>query len=86
MARLFLIAGCTSDAATSACAIPIRSRQIGTGAHYAKYNAWSAHDDHLDWYGSEARQGTYHGSIAQGTPAVWTTNMAGQAGHSDLNT
>nr|AAO17927.2 alpha-amylase [Corbicula fluminea] len=78
--------GCTSDAATSACSIPIRVRPLGTGSHYDRYNAWSAHDDHLDWYGAEANQGRYNGAMAQGTPALWTTNSAGQAGHSDLNT
>ncbi|XP_052766593.1 alpha-amylase-like [Mya arenaria] len=78
--------GCSQNAKTSACAIPIRERSLGTSAHYTKYNAWSNGDNFLDWYGAEAGQGTYHGQVAEGTPAVWTTNVAGQAGHSDLNT
>ena len=74
----------TQVAATSKCAIPILHRFLGSGSHFAKLNAWSAHDNYLDWYGAEPAQGTYQGLLAEGTPAVWTTNKA-DAGHSDLN-
>ncbi|KAJ8298305.1 hypothetical protein KUTeg_024836, partial [Tegillarca granosa] len=78
--------GCSNDASTSNCAIPIRNHKIGTGAHYAGFHAWQVGDTHLDWYGAEQGQGSYHGKTAQGTPAVWTTNKPNHAGYSDLNT
>lgn len=80
------VAGCTDVAATSACAIPIRHRAVGTGDHYAKVNAWSKGDNYLDWYGAEAGQGTFGGRPADGTPAVWTTNDLSHPGHSQFNT
>nr|APU94147.1 alpha-amylase [Sinonovacula constricta] len=76
--------GCTQDASSSQCAIPMRDNAVGTGAHYEKYNAWRVNDNFLDWYGAEAGQGNYQGAMAQGTPAVWTTNRPG-GGHNDLN-
>ena len=78
--------GCTNDATTSACAIPIKSRHLGTGQHYAQYNAWSTGDSFLDWYGQEHGQQSYHGKSPSGTPAVWTTNVEGASGHTTLNT
>ena len=84
--RLLLDTGCSTNAGTSGCAIPIKHRPLGTSAHFAKYNAWSVGDNFLDWYGAESGQGTYQGQVAEGTPAVWTTNVAGQTGHNDLNT
>ncbi|XP_078323364.1 alpha-amylase-like [Crassostrea virginica] len=78
--------GCTNDATTSACAIPIKSRHLGTGQHYAQYNAWSTGDSFLDWYGQENGQQSYHGKSPSGTPAVWTTNVEGASGHTTLNT
>ena len=80
------LSGCTLDAAASPCAIPIKHRPFGSSSHFDKVKAWSYHDSFLDWYGVEPLQGKYHGHAAAGTPAVWTTNKAGSAGHSDLNT
>lgn len=63
--------GCTWDADTSACAIPIK-HLIGGGN--AKFNAWKEGDNYLDWYGDEENQGTFEDAKAAGTPMVWTTN------------
>ena len=81
-----LACGNTQDAAASPCAIPIKHRQFGSSSHFDKVKAWSHHDSYLDWYGEEPLQGKYQGHAAAGTPAVWTTNNAGSAGYSDLNT
>jgi len=78
--------GCTSAASTSACAIPIISSSLGTTAHYDKYNAWRVGDSKLDWYGGEPGQGSYQGSQAQGTPTVWTSNLASSPGYQPDNT
>lgn len=83
---MYIFVGCTSVASTSACAIPIRRGQQTSGSHYAKYNAWSVNDNYLDWYGAEQNQGRYNGAVAEGTPAVWTTNVVGSPGYSKLNT
>nr|KAG5706333.1 hypothetical protein BaRGS_026115 [Batillaria attramentaria] len=45
------IVGCTNDAASSACAIPIRHRDPGNNQHFAKVKAWSKGDNYLDWFG-----------------------------------
>lgn len=63
--------GCTTDADTSACAIPI-IHHVG-GTNY-KFNNWKWGDNYLDWYGAENDQGSDNGDFAQGTPSVWTTN------------
>ncbi|XP_038066970.1 alpha-amylase-like [Patiria miniata] len=63
--------GCTSNADTSACALPISHNIGGTNG---QFNAWSSGDDFLDWYGAEGDQSTYQGSTPDGTPLVWTTN------------
>ncbi|KAH3853812.1 alpha-amylase A-like [Dreissena polymorpha] len=75
--------GCMSDA--SACSIPISDRPIGNGPHYGQYNAWRVGDHFLDWSGAEPGQGTVNGIMAQGTPAVWTTNNPNHPGHSQFN-
>ena len=77
---------CTKDAGTSDCALPITLHQTNSGAHFEKYNAWSAGDNYLDWYGAEAGQGSYQGEAAEGTPSVWTTNKVGETGYNSLNT
>lgn len=59
---------------------------VGSGTHYDKYNAWRVNDNFLDWLGAEPNQGRYNGAIAEGTPAVWTTNDISHPGHSDFNT
>ncbi|CAG2253198.1 AMY [Mytilus edulis] len=78
--------GCQHTAAASACAIPIKSHDLGSSDHFAKYNAWRQGDSYLDWYGAEPGQGDYHGQTPQGTPAVWTTNQPGKPGYNELNT
>lgn len=77
--------GCTQDAATSKCAIPISVRSLGTTTHYDKYNSWSAGDTKLDWYGAQPGQGSYMGQPASGTPLAWTTNVQTNAGYQALN-
>ncbi|XP_041359720.1 alpha-amylase-like [Gigantopelta aegis] len=79
------MSGCSTNAQTSACAIPIRHRQLGSSLHFAKVNVWSVGDSHLDWYGTESGQGSYRGRLADGTPALWTTNRHGHVGHSSYN-
>lgn len=61
--------GCTSNADSSACAIPITHR---TGGSDQTLNDLRSGDDYLDWYGSESDQS----SEAPGSPLVWTTNNA----------
>lgn len=77
--------GCTSVASSSACAIPIKHRDLGTGSHFAKVSAWSVGDDYLDWYGAESGQGSFQGLPPTGTPAVWTTNDRSNSGYSEFN-
>nr|QJE50400.1 alpha amylase-related protein [Diaphanosoma celebensis] len=77
--------GCTQDAATSNCAIPIAVRSLGATSHYDKYNAWSVGDSKLDWYGAQPGQGSYMGQAASGTPLAWTTNAPSNAGYQALN-
>ncbi|PIK42765.1 putative alpha-amylase 4N isoform X2 [Apostichopus japonicus] len=80
-------AGCTSDAGSSNCAIPITHNIGGTNS---KFNGWKSGDDFLDWYGAESDQS----QTAEGTPLVWTTNQAGYSakvdsdgyGYTSLNT
>ncbi|KAK3600013.1 hypothetical protein CHS0354_012680 [Potamilus streckersoni] len=79
------ITGCTSDATSSHCAIPIRHKHLGTGDHYAPLNAWNKNDNFLDWYGAESGQGSYHGRAAEGTPAVWTSSSPTSPGYNSLN-
>jgi len=69
--------GRSTNARSSACAIPIKHRPLGTSAHFAKYNAWSVGDSFLDLFGAECGQGTYQRQVAEGTPALWTTNIDG---------
>ena len=71
--------------ASNPCVIPIKDRHIGNGSHYAKYNAWSVNDHFLDWQGAEPNQGRYHGVMAQGTPAVWTSNDYNSPGYNAFN-
>ncbi|XP_071503489.1 alpha-amylase A-like [Diadema antillarum] len=59
--------GCTENADTSPCAIPIVHRTGGTDT---RLNTLRQGDDYLDWYGSESDQT----NDATGTPLVWTTN------------
>nr|XP_054764856.1 alpha-amylase A-like [Lytechinus pictus] len=59
--------GCTGDADTSNCAIPIIHRTGGTNTNL---NNQRIGDDYLDWYGCESDQG--YGAV--GSPMVWTTN------------
>ena len=80
------VAGCTTDAATSPCAVPLRHRAMGTGVYFAKVNAWSKGDNFLNWYGAEPGQGSFGGLPAEGTPAVWTTNDPSHPGYSEFNT
>jgi alpha-amylase len=77
--------GCTSSASTSACAIPIIHNSLGTTSHYDKHNAWRVGDTYLDWYGSQSGQGSYQGTIAEGTPAAWTSNLASSPGYQPDN-
>ncbi|CAH1784331.1 unnamed protein product [Owenia fusiformis] len=77
--------GCTDDAKTSACAIPISVKSIGATSHYDKYNAWRVGDEHLDWYGRETDQGTFNGIQAEGTPAAWTSDSQASSGYNPLN-
>jgi hypothetical protein len=65
--------------------IPIKDRHIGNGSHYAKYNAWSVNDNFLDWQGAEPNQGRFNDALAQGTPAVWTTNDLNHPAFSPFN-
>ncbi|XP_035658299.1 pancreatic alpha-amylase-like [Branchiostoma floridae] len=64
--------GCTSDAVSSQCAIPISHRIGGTNTNL---NSWKQGDNHLDWYGVESGQG--YG--AQGSPLAWTTSNPNNA-------
>ncbi|XP_071504329.1 alpha-amylase B-like [Diadema antillarum] len=66
--------GCTTNAETSACAIPIY--HLIEGSSNEKFSYWSINDRYLDWYGAEDEQGTYNGQAANGSPMVWTTNDA----------
>ncbi|KAK3099826.1 hypothetical protein FSP39_010394 [Pinctada imbricata] len=77
--------GCSQDVNSNPCAIPIHSRDVGTGKHYEGYNTWKTGDNYLDWYGAEPGQSSYHGQVPMGTPAVWTTNQVGRDGYTDLN-
>ncbi|XP_022105490.1 alpha-amylase 1-like [Acanthaster planci] len=70
--------GCTSNADTSACALPIHHNIGGTNT---KFNAWKSGDDFLDWYGAESDQSSYEGRTADGTPLVWTTNNPTNGGN-----
>jgi alpha-amylase len=63
--------GCTNDAATSSCAIPIVHRVVPTDPN-SQYLQWSTGDGFLDWYGPEAGQGDYQGTPAGGTPLMYT--------------
>jgi alpha-amylase len=47
---------------------------LGTGTPWASYDAWRVGDTKLDWFGTQAGQGTYLGSSAFGTPLAWTTS------------
>ncbi|XP_050415125.2 alpha-amylase [Patella vulgata] len=79
------LTGCTQDASTSKCAIPIKHQDLGSSSFFSKYNAWSVGDNYLDFYGAEAGQGSSGGQAAQGSPSVWTSNKAGDAGYNSLN-
>ncbi|XP_033636505.1 alpha-amylase-like [Asterias rubens] len=73
---------CTSNADTSACAMPIYHNIGGTNT---KFNSWKAGDDFLDWYGAESDQKSYEGSTPDGTPLVWTTSNSGNGANVDGN-
>jgi alpha-amylase len=77
--------GCSSDAATSACAIYISHNSLGTTSHYDKYNAWRVNNDKLNWYGAQPNQGTYQGTKAAGTPTAWTSNNPSSPGYQPDN-
>ncbi|XP_035665855.1 alpha-amylase-like [Branchiostoma floridae] len=64
--------GCTRDAVSSQCAIPISHRIGGTNTNL---NSWKQGDNHLDWYGVECGQGL----SAQGSPLAWTTSNSNNA-------
>lgn len=49
------------------CAIPIRHNNLLN----ATTTPWKTNDNYLDWYGRESGQS----SVAQGSPADWTTNV-----------
>lgn len=66
--------GCTGDARTSDCALDIRIRSVGNGAHFDLYNAYKNGDMKLDFYGAEYNQARFHGVEADGTAMQWTTN------------
>ncbi|KAI9550247.1 hypothetical protein GHT06_001534 [Daphnia sinensis] len=78
---------CASDvnAATSDCSISINATSLGTGSHWAKYDAWRVGDTKLDWFGAQPGQGYYQTFGAFGTPLAWTTNEPGD-GYQQLNT
>ncbi|XP_052722542.1 alpha-amylase-like [Crassostrea angulata] len=76
--------GCTDNPVTSPCSIPIRHSPEPT--YSPAVNAWKVGDNYLDWYGAEPGQGSYGGSQATGSPALWTTNQKGVAEYSPLNT
>jgi len=78
--------GCTHDATTSNCSIPIRHLKDGDSAHYDKVNAWNKGDNFLDWDGAEAGQGSYQGNKAVGTAAFWSSNNPQSPGYNELNT
>lgn len=79
---------CTSDvnAETSDCSISINATSLGTGPHWAKYDAWREGDTKLDWFGVQPGQGIYETYVAYGTPLAWTTNAPGENGYQQLNT
>ncbi|KAA0192641.1 hypothetical protein HAZT_HAZT001197 [Hyalella azteca] len=82
-----LHSGCDTDEVTGdACAIPMRTRLLGTIDHYDGYNAWRAGDNFLDWHGAEAGQGSFYGAPAEGTPLVWTTSNILSPAYQELNT
>lgn len=82
-----VLTGCTGDAATSACAIPMSLRSVGTRADlFGAYDAWRVGDRYFDWYGKEAGQGSFNGWQPDGTPGVWTTNDKTNAAYNPLNT
>ncbi|XP_078615346.1 alpha-amylase-like [Branchiostoma floridae x Branchiostoma japonicum] len=58
--------GCTRDAVSSQCAIPISHRIKSSNTEG---------DNYLDWYGVECGQGL----DIQGSPLVWTTNNSNSA-------
>ncbi|XP_062602028.1 alpha-amylase-like, partial [Saccostrea cucullata] len=76
--------GCTTTAATSVCAIPIKYNE--EPSFYKSFNAWKQGDNYLDWYGPEVGQGTYLGRRPTGSPTVWTTNDRNSQYYSPLNT
>ncbi|XP_025084984.1 alpha-amylase-like [Pomacea canaliculata] len=77
--------GCTTDADTSKCAIPVYVRNINKGDFFSSYEAWRAGDAHLDWYGAERLQGSFGNVRSLGTPAVWTSNDPSSPGYHPLN-
>lgn len=81
---IWVFSGCTDNPVTSPCSIPIRHSPEPT--YSGAVNAWKVGDNYLDWYGAEPGQGSYGGSQATGSPALWTTNQKGVAEYSPLNT
>ncbi|XP_057380580.1 alpha-amylase-like [Daphnia carinata] len=79
---------CATDvsAETSQCSISINATALGTGTHWAKYDAWRVGDTKLDWFGVQPGQGIYQTYVAYGTPLAWTTNVPGTNGYQQLNT
>ncbi|KAK6172969.1 hypothetical protein SNE40_016515 [Patella caerulea] len=77
--------GCIQDANTSPCAISINHPDLGSSTFFSKYNAWKVGDNFLDFYGGEAGQASFGNQPAEGSPAVWTSSVAGDAGYNPLN-
>jgi len=77
--------GCSDNAESDVCAVGMTVNSLGSGDHYAKYDAWRVGDTKLDWYGSQAAQGSYMGQQASGTSLAWTTNTPGEDGYQELN-
>lgn len=63
-----------------------QATSLGTGPHWAKYDAWREGDTKLDWFGVQPGQGIYETYVAYGTPLAWTTNAPGENGYQQLNT
>ncbi|XP_071800339.1 alpha-amylase-like [Asterias amurensis] len=77
-----LRSGCTVDAYTSACAIPIHHHPQGDNPYFT---AWQTGDNYLDWYGAEEGQGTHDDVQAGGTPMIWTTNNPSNGAEVSVN-
>ncbi|KAK3600012.1 hypothetical protein CHS0354_012678 [Potamilus streckersoni] len=74
---------CPSVVSNNPCAVPIRHASYN---NVESFREWSVNDNYLDWYGAEPSQGKYGGTVAKGTPGLWTTNQRNHASYNDLNT